>query len=56
MYLVFLSVVVNTTEKWVHNIVGQIEQVEVIKAFIMLDDETIFLENALFKIESSFTI
>jgi acetolactate synthase-1/3 small subunit len=44
---------VNTTEKWVHNIVGQIEkQVEVIRLFI-IDDETIFLENALFKIESS---
>ena len=44
-------IVVNTTEKWVHNIVGQIEkQVEVIKAFYHVDDETIFLENALFKI------
>jgi acetolactate synthase-1/3 small subunit len=33
--------------------VGQIEkQVEVIKAFYHIDDETIFLENALFKIES----
>jgi acetolactate synthase-1/3 small subunit len=47
-------IVVNTTEKWVQNIVGQIEkQVEVIKAFYHVDDETIFLENALFKIESS---
>lgn len=47
-------IVVNTTEKWVFNIVGQIEkQVEVIKAFYHIDDETIFLENALFKIESS---
>lgn len=47
-------IVVNTTEKWVHNIVGQIEkQIEVIKAFYHVDDETIFLENALFKIESN---
>jgi acetolactate synthase-1/3 small subunit len=30
-------IVVNTTEKWVHNIVGQIEkQVEVTKAFILM--------------------
>jgi acetolactate synthase-1/3 small subunit len=34
--------------------VGQIEkQIEVIKAFYHIDEETIFLENALFKIESS---
>ncbi len=47
-------IVVNTTEKWVQNIVGQIEkQIEVIKAFYHIDEETIFLENALFKIESS---
>ncbi|MCG9792945.1 acetolactate synthase small subunit [Flavobacterium algicola] len=46
-------IVVDTTEKWVKNIVGQIEkQIEVIKAFYHEDDETIFLENALFKIES----
>jgi acetolactate synthase-1/3 small subunit len=45
---------VHTTEKWVQNIVGQIEkQIEVIKAFYHIDDETIYLENALFKIESS---
>jgi acetolactate synthase-1/3 small subunit len=38
----------------VQNIVGQIEkQIEVIKAFYHVDEETIFLENALFKIESS---
>ena len=44
----------HTTEKWVQNIVGQIEkQIEVIKAFYHIDDETIYLENALFKIESS---
>src|SRR3989337_1476379 len=37
----------------VHTIVGQIEkQIEVIKAFYHIDEETIFLENALFKIES----
>ena len=31
-------IVVNTTEKWVHNIVGQIEkQIEVIKAFYHVD-------------------
>ena len=47
-------IVVNTTEKWVHNIVGQIEkQIEVIKAFYHIDEETIFLESAIFKIESS---
>ncbi len=48
-------IVVDTTEKWVQNIVGQIEkQIEVIKAFYHVDEETIFLENALFKIESKF--
>ncbi|KDN53855.1 acetohydroxyacid synthase small subunit [Flavobacterium seoulense] len=47
-------IVVDTTEKWVQNIVGQIEkQVEVIKAFYHIDEETIFLESALFKINSS---
>ena len=47
-------IVVNTTEKWVQNIVGQIEkQIEVIKAFYHIDEETIFLESALFKIHSS---
>lgn len=47
-------IVVNTTEKWVQNIVGQIEkQIEVIKAFYHIDEETIFLESAIFKIESS---
>jgi acetolactate synthase-1/3 small subunit len=47
-------IVVNTTEKWVKNIVGQIEkQIEVIKAFFHIDDETIFLESAIFKINSS---
>lgn len=47
-------IVVYTTEKWVQNIVGQIEkQIEVIKAFYHIDDETIFLESAIFKINSS---
>lgn len=47
------TVVVNTTEKWVTNIVGQIEkQIEVIKAFYHTDDETIYQESALFKIAS----
>ncbi len=47
-------IVVNTSEKWVRNIVGQIEkQIEVIKAFYHIDDETIFLESAIFKINSS---
>ncbi|MBK0368426.1 acetolactate synthase small subunit [Flavobacterium agrisoli] len=46
-------IVVHTTEKWVQNIVGQIEkQIEVIKAFYHIDEETVFLENALFKIHS----
>jgi acetolactate synthase-1/3 small subunit len=47
-------IVVKTTEKWVKNIVGQIEkQIEVIKAFYHTDEETIFLESAIFKIDSS---
>ena len=47
------TIVVFTTLKWVHNIVGQVEkQVEVIKAFYHTDDETIFQESALFKIAS----
>jgi acetolactate synthase-1/3 small subunit len=47
-------IVVNTTEKWVQNILGQIEkQIEVIKAFYHIDEETFFFESALFKIESS---
>ncbi len=46
-------IVVSTSTKWVQNIVGQIEkQIEVIKAFYHLDEETIFLENAIFKIGS----
>ncbi len=47
------TIVVYTTNKWVTNIVGQIEkQVEVIKAFYHKDDETIYQESALFKIAS----
>lgn len=47
------TIVVHTTEKWVHNIVGQIEkQIEVIRAFYHTDDETIYQESALFKIAS----
>jgi acetolactate synthase-1/3 small subunit len=47
------TIVVFTTEKWVHNIVGQIEkQIEVIKAFYHTDDQTIYQESALFKIAS----
>jgi acetolactate synthase-1/3 small subunit len=47
------TIVVHTTEKWVKNIVGQIEkQIEVIKAFYHTDDETIYQESALFKIAS----
>ncbi|MBL7473379.1 acetolactate synthase small subunit [Robertkochia sediminum] len=46
-------IVVRTTEKWVNNIVGQIEkQIDVIKAYYHNDEETIFLETALFKIAS----
>ena len=48
------TIVVNTTEKCVHNIVGQIEkQIEVIKAFYHTDEETIYQESALFKIKSA---
>lgn len=47
-------IVVKTTEDWVRKIVGQIEkQIEVIKAFYHTDEETIYLETALFKIKSS---
>ena len=48
------TIVVNTSEKWVHNIVGQVEkQIEVIKAFYHTDEETIYQESALFKIDSA---
>jgi len=47
------TIVVYTTEKWVTNIVGQLEkQIEIIKAFYHMDDETIYQESALFKIAS----
>jgi len=47
------TIVIFTTDKWVQNIVGQIEkQIEVIKAFYHTDDETIYQESALFKIAS----
>ncbi|XLS27617.1 acetolactate synthase small subunit [Flavobacteriaceae bacterium M23B6Z8] len=46
-------IVVKTTESWVKKIVGQIEkQIDVIKAYYHTDDETIYQESALFKIES----
>lgn len=48
------TIVIFTTEQWVHNIVGQIEkQIEVIKAFYHTDEETIYQESALFKIASN---
>jgi acetolactate synthase-1/3 small subunit len=47
------TIVVNTTEDWTKNIVGQIEkQIEVIKAFYHNDDDIIYQESALFKIAS----
>ncbi len=47
------TIVVNITEEQVKKIIGQIEkQVEVIKAFYHTDDETIYQETALFKIDS----
>ncbi len=47
------TIVINTTEAWTQKIVGQIEkQIEVIKAFYHVDDETIYQESALFKIAS----
>jgi len=47
------TIVVFTTQKWVDNIVGQIEkQIEVIRAFYHTDEETIYQESALFKIAS----
>ncbi|KRP12853.1 MAG: acetohydroxyacid synthase small subunit, partial [Polaribacter sp. BACL8 MAG-120419-bin8] len=48
------TIVVFTTPKWVHNIAGQIEkQIEVIKVFSHTDDEIIYQEAALFKVNSS---
>ena len=46
-------IVVSMTEDAVKKVVGQIEkQVEVIKAFYHTDEETIFLESALYKVAS----
>ena len=46
-------IVVNTTENWVKRIVGQLEnQIDVIKAYYHVDDETIYQESAIFKIAS----
>jgi len=48
------TVVINTEEETARKIVGQIEkQVEVIKAFYHTDEETIFQESVLFKIDSA---
>jgi acetolactate synthase-1/3 small subunit len=47
-------IVVEITEDQVKKIIGQIEkQVEVIKAYYHTNEETIFLQSALFKIKSS---
>lgn len=47
-------IVINSTETWARKIVGQIEkQIEVIKAYYHADQETIFLESALFKIRAN---
>ncbi|MDX1315643.1 MAG: acetolactate synthase small subunit [Eudoraea sp.] len=47
------TIVVFTTEDWTRKIVAQIEkQIEVIKAYYHTDEETIYQEYALFKIES----
>lgn len=47
-------IVFSTTEDYVKKIVGQIEkQIEVIKAYYHIDEETIFSEIALFKIASN---
>ncbi|UOB17702.1 acetolactate synthase small subunit [Abyssalbus ytuae] len=46
-------IVIYATEDWTKRIVKQIEkQIEVIKAFYHTDEETIYQETALFKIES----
>lgn len=47
-------IVIESDEKSVKKLVGQIEkQIEVIKAYYHLDEETIYQESALFKIKSS---
>jgi len=46
-------IVVSMTEEAVKKVVGQIEkQIEVIKAYYHTDEETIFLESALYKVAS----
>ena len=48
-------IVINITQDKVHKIVQQIEkQIDVIKAYYHTDEETIFQENALYKVKSSF--
>ena len=47
-------IVVNMTEEKVKKIIGQIEkQIEVIKAYYHTNDESIYIQSALFKIKSS---
>ena len=47
-------IVVKMTEDAVKKIIGQIEkQIEVIKAFYHRDDQTVFMETALFKIKTA---
>ena len=47
-------IVVNITEEKVQKVIGQIEkQIEVIKAYYHTNDESIYIQSALFKIKSS---
>jgi acetolactate synthase I/III small subunit len=47
-------IVVNVTKEQVNKVIGQIEkQIEVIKVFFHTNEETIYLQSALFKIKSS---
>lgn len=47
------TIVVNLTENAIKKIIGQIErQIEVIKAYYHTDEETIYMESALFKMQS----
>lgn len=49
-----MIIVTDTTEKWVQNIVKQIErQVDVIKAYYHVNSEIIILETSLFKMPTS---
>lgn len=46
-----IIIVTDTTEKWIDNIVKKLEvQVDIVKVFCHTDEETIFLENSLFKL------